>query len=499
MNFARRIALGFVVVTGVIVLQGWVAMRSASEMGSAAARETQSHQALRLLADLRSSVAEAEAAQRGYMVTKDATYTAGMSQFIGKAQESLRSMQSAPAWASSQPEITELARRVQALFTLFEERIGDRQRMTLDEVVRSPTGNAVREHMQQLRERFVELEGVQDDQLDERTAAMAQTLGSVRAIALSGSLAAVAIALLTAWTLHSQLRSLVGASAVELSRRARDLEQAAKRQASSSSELLETAEQLTTTMHELQVSATQIAQRASDVQVLAESGTGAAKAGALAMDQARVASVQMNHRIDQIVDQMTLLSAKVQGAASIVNSIEELAERANILSINATVEAYAISGEGARFIAVAEEIRRLAERVRKEATDSATQLAIVRDVSNATIMSTETGAKAVASSAASFASVEVRFAQILQKIAQSQEASEEIRLATQQQTSAGRLIEHALLKLHKSSTESEQLARQSLTVSGELSQMAQAFSRSVASSAQRLRHGPSTGLASGPA
>src|SRR3990167_346735 len=92
---------------------------------------------------------------------------------------------------------------------------------------------------------------------------------------------------------------------------------------------------------------------------------------------------------------MLELGKKSQQIGAVLDIVSELAEQTNILSINATIEAAGAGESGKRFAVVADEIRKLADRVANSTKDIRVQIDDVRGAGNTTVMATESGAKAV--------------------------------------------------------------------------------------------------------
>ena len=89
------------------------------------------------------------------------------------------------------------------------------------------------------------------------------------------------------------------------------------------------------------------------------------------------------------------LGKKSQQIGGILEIINELAEQTNILSINATIEAAGAGESGKRFAVVADEIRKLADRVGGSTKEIRGLIDQIRAAVNAAVMATEGGSKAV--------------------------------------------------------------------------------------------------------
>src|SRR6202167_1552416 len=106
------------------------------------------------------------------------------------------------------------------------------------------------------------------------------------------------------------------------------------------------------------------------------------------------------------------LGKKSQEIGSVLDIVSELAEQTNILAINATIEAAGAGDTGKRFGVVADEIRKLADRVATSTKEIRGLIDDVRSAVNTTVMATETGTKAVDSGARQFGDVATAFNEI---------------------------------------------------------------------------------------
>ena len=127
---------------------------------------------------------------------------------------------------------------------------------------------------------------------------------------------------------------------------------------------------------------------------------------------------------------------------------------------------------------VAEEIRKLADRVGGSTKDIRTLIDEVRSAVNTTVMATESGSKSVEVGARQFGEVAAAFGQIARLVATTTDAAREIELSTKQQTTAVEQVNVAIASLTRAGKETESSAAQTLQtatllsgLSGELSRL----------------------------
>src|SRR6202035_508390 len=166
----------------------------------------------------------------------------------------------------------------------------------------------------------------------------------------------------------------------------------------------------------------QIAESARRVAQNAEQTAGSARSGHGTVDLTQDSIAGIRRQVDQIVTHMLELGKKSQEIGSVLDIVSELAEQTNILAINATIEAAGAGEAGKRFAVVADEIRKLADRVGVATQEERTLIDDVRSAVNTTVMATETGSKAVDAGSRQFGDVAAAFKQISGLVAKTTDA-----------------------------------------------------------------------------
>lgn len=88
----------------------------------------------------------------------------------------------------------------------------------------------------------------------------------------------------------------------------------------------------------------------------------AVSAGSVAVNKAAVGMTDINAAIQQSAQTIMNLGAKTEDMARIVEVIDDIAEQTNLLALNAAIEAAKAGDQGLGFAVVADEVRKLAER-----------------------------------------------------------------------------------------------------------------------------------------
>jgi methyl-accepting chemotaxis protein len=176
---------------------------------------------------------------------------------------------------------------------------------------------------------------------------------------------------------------------------------------------------------------------------------------------------------------MLELGKKSQQIGSVLDIVSELAEQTNILAINATIEAAGAGESGRRFGVVADEIRKLADRVTGSTKEIRGLIDDVRGSVNTTVMATETGSKTVDAGSRQFEDVTVTFKRIADLIATTSGAAREIELSTKQQTTAVEQVNIAISNVSQATKETEASSSQTTQTASQLALLSKDLLRLV--------------------
>ncbi len=278
----------------------------------------------------------------------------------------------------------------------------------------------------------------------------------------------VALAILIALTLTRALTRQIGSSVGQIRSSSAELQSAANQQASGAKEQVSAMSEIGTTIGELLATSRQIAESAQRVSQIAEQTAGSARSGDGTVNGALDLIAGIRRQMDLIVSHMLELGKKSQQIGAVLEIVSEMAEQTNILAINATIEAAGAGESGKRFSVVADEIRKLADRVAESTKEIRGLIDDVRSAVNTTVMSTETGSKAVDAGAKQFSEVAASFRQIGGLVLTTTEAAREIELSTKQQTTAVEQVNVAISNVAQATKESEISTGQTLQTASEL-------------------------------
>jgi methyl-accepting chemotaxis protein len=314
--------------------------------------------------------------------------------------------------------------------------------------------------MDEIRRILNELDRDERLLLERRGAEAEASAATARTVILWGSLLGMVFVALVGFYIVRALTKQIGSAVRHVQSSSTELQAAANQQVTAAKEQATAMSEITTTISELLATARQIAESARRVSSIAEEAVSSARTGE---------SIGMIQRqVDLIVSHMLDLGRKSQQIGGILELINELAEQTNILAINATIEAAGAGESGKRFAVVAEEIRRLSDRVAASTKEIRQLIEDIRSAVNKTVMTTEGGNKAVEAGARLFAEVTTSFSQIATLVGTTTEAAREIELSTKQQSTAVEQVNVAVANVAQASRETESSSGQTLQTASEL-------------------------------
>ena len=422
------------------------------------------------IADLLSSIQDAETGQRGFLITGDEAflepYNAATSGPIDANFAELRALVSDNTF---QVQRLETARSLadQKLAELRES-IDQRRAGGFDIAQKTIASGRGKRTMDQLRLVLGEMDREEIDLLERRRAEAEATSATTKAVILWGSGAGLLFILVVGMLISQSLSKQVSGAVKDIQSSSNELQAAANQQATGAKEQSTAMSEIATTINELLVTSRQIAESAQAVAQVAERTATAARFGDTTIGKGQESIAGIRRQVDVIVNHMLELGKKSQQIGGVLDIVSELAEQTNILAINATIEAAGAGDAGKRFAVVADEIRKLADRVSGSAKEVRSLIDDVRSAVNTTVMTTETGSKAVEAGAKHFGDITVAFKEIAREVLTTTQAAKEIELSTKQQSTAVEQVNVAITSVAQASKETAVSTDQTLQTASQL-------------------------------
>ncbi len=170
---------------------------------------------------------------------------------------------------------------------------------------------------------------------------------------------------------------------------------ATARQISMANEQDNVVTETTATVNEVRATVTETAERAQSVAETAQVSVDISRAGTDAVDETVAGMEVIRNRVENIADNILVLSEHTQQIGEIIATVNSLADQSKMLALNASVEAARAGEEGKGFAVVALEVRNLADQNRDATVQVREILGEIQRATNAAVMVTEEGSKGV--------------------------------------------------------------------------------------------------------
>jgi methyl-accepting chemotaxis protein len=477
-SFGRKLAAGFGVAVAFTALNGFISVQAMQDV--VAAKDLvidRDAKALGEAAELESAFEGQVSALRGYLLTMESRYVDNLLESKSKVAELLRSLKQRLPDEQADIGAIDVAHSeyVQVGQTVMDLRTAGESAEVIENAFIQKL-RPKRDALKQVTTNFVARQTEALQTAKQRASDMATATN--RWVGLIAMLAAV-FSTLTAIVLARGLGQQIGSAVGHVQSSSAELQTAANQQATGAREQATAMTEITTTISELLTTSRQIAESARRVVAMADQTAGSARAGEITVGKAQESILLIQRQVDQIVTHMLDLGKKTQQIGVVLDIVSELAEQTNILAINATIEAIGAGDSGKRFAVVADEIRRLADRVSSSTKEIRGLIEEVRSAANTTVMATETGSKTVDAGTRHFAEVTSSLRLIASLVDTTTEAAREIELSTKQQTSAVEQVNMAVANVAQATRESETSSTQTLQTAAQLATLSRDLLRVV--------------------
>jgi methyl-accepting chemotaxis protein len=468
-TFGRKIAAGFALSFVLLAAIGIVAYRSITTLTSTSYSVQHTHLVLEHIATVLSEMKDAETGQRGFIITADSSfldpYRSGSAE-VGKTLTELRELTADNP--TQQRHIATAEQLVNAKLAELDRVIKLRKPNTFDVAEKAIATGDGKRAMDDLRRELAAMEQVERELLKERAAQVEAASASATLTISLGSILCLVLVTVAGALITGSLTTQIGAAVQHVQSSSSELQTAASQQMTGSKEQATAMNEITTTINELLATSKQIAESAQRVAHIAEDTAKAARSGEQTATRTNDSFGSIKRQVDLIVTHMLDLGQKAQQIGGILEIINELAEQTNILAINATIEAAGAGDAGKRFGVVADEIRKLADRVGGSTKEIRALIDEVRAAANTTIMTTEGGTKAVDAGARQFLDLTAALTQIASLVGTTTEAAREIELSTKQQSTAVEQVNSAISDVAQATRETEASSSQTFQTASQL-------------------------------
>jgi methyl-accepting chemotaxis protein len=268
-------------------------------------------------------------------------------------------------------------------------------------------------------------------------------------------------------------------AALQLSTSSAEVLSAATQAESSTTAQASSIHETTATMEELKGASHQIAENAQTVAGIAEQTLTGARQGEGAIKAFMGSMEKVRHNAVEVDDAIAKLSKRVERIGTVVEVIDEIADRSDLLALNAALEGAKAGEAGRGFSIVAAEMRRLAENVMESTKEIKNLISEIREATHAAKEASD-GNKRMAAEGEQLGGHAISSVTgILHGIQETSDAARVIHLATQQQRTATEQVVQSMSEVDEVTRQAQAGSRQATGAASQLATLAERLAELV--------------------
>jgi methyl-accepting chemotaxis protein len=268
-------------------------------------------------------------------------------------------------------------------------------------------------------------------------------------------------------------------AALQLSTSSAEVLAAATQNESSTSAQASAIHETTATMEELKGASHQIAENAQMVAAIAEQTLSGGRQGEGAIKAFMASMEKVRHNAVEVDDAIAKLSKRVERIGTVVEVIDEIADRSDLLALNAALEGAKAGEAGRGFSIVAAEMRRLAENVMESTKEIKNLITEIREATHAAKEASDGNKREASEGEKLGGNAMQNVTGILAGIQETSDAARVIHLATQQQRTATEQVVQSMSEIEEVTRQAQAGSKQATGAAAELTKLAERLAELV--------------------
>jgi methyl-accepting chemotaxis protein len=429
------------------------------------------------LSQLLSGLQDAETGQRGYLLTGDETYLEPFqtgSQAVNTNFTEVRRLTSDNP--NQQRRLEELQPLIQQREEFLKKGIDLRREKGFAAALQIVVNGTGKKLMDEARAKIREMDDEERGLLDKRTSDAGVSARNTVYMIAFGVPIVLALKGIISLSLIRDVRKIkgeilevvnvAGSSGSEILASTTQL-------ASSAAETASAVSQTSVTVEEVKQTAQVSSQKAKSVSEIAKKASDISETGRKAVDASVEGMRGIQQQMESIAGSILKLSEQTQAIGEIIATVNDLTEQSNILAVNAAIEAAKAGDQGRGFSVVAQEIKSLSDQSRQATTQVRSILGDIQKATNAAVMVTEQGTKAVDLGVKQTVEAGESIRLLSEAIVASAQATTQIAAASQQEVVGMDQVAIAMESIKQASAQNASAAKQSETGAQNLNQASQ--------------------------
>lgn len=237
--------------------------------------------------------------------------------------------------------------------------------------------------------------------------------------------------------------------------------------------------QTTATVEEVKQTAQVSSQKARYVSESAGRASQVSQNGRKSVDELIESMASVREQMEAIAERVVNLSEQSQAIGEIISTVNDLAEQANLLAVNAAIEAAKAGEQGKGFAVVAQEIRSLAEQSKQSTVQVRAILTDIQKATAAAALAAEQGTKTVEACFRRSTEAKDAIRQLADAVAEASQAATQIAASSQQQTVGMEQVALAMTNIKQASQQNAASTRQVEAAARNLYELGQKLKQAV--------------------
>lgn len=243
--------------------------------------------------------------------------------------------------------------------------------------------------------------------------------------------------------------------------------------ASGSIETSSAISETTTTVEEVRQAAQLSSKKANNVSENAQEVSQITQLGQNAVNETLIGMHEIQTQMDTMANTIVRLSEQTQQIGGIIASVTEVADKSNMLAVNAAIEAAKAGEQGKGFAVVAQEIKSLAQQSKEATIQVRNILNDVQKTTSAAVMATEQTSRSVDNGVKQSAQAGDAIKKLAESSSKAVESATQIVASSQQQVVGMDQIGLAMQNINQASTENAASMSQAEKAAKELNELGQ--------------------------
>ncbi|MFW5902249.1 MAG: methyl-accepting chemotaxis protein, partial [Thermodesulfobacteriota bacterium] len=213
--------------------------------------------------------------------------------------------------------------------------------------------------------------------------------------------------------------------------------------------------------------------KAENVYKTAENTNKISLAGKQATENTGAGINRIKQEMNDIAESTVKLSEQTKSIEEIINTVSDIADQSNILSVNASIEAAKAGEHGKGFAVVAQEVKSLADQSKEATNQVRTILMDIQKATSTAVMATERGSKTVEEAIELAEQSGTAIDRLERQVNESSDAAAQIMASSQQQLSGMDQLSEAMESINDATQQNLEGVKQLEDISKTLEEFAQ--------------------------